>query len=329
MRFGRIVFTFAQNRYKICINSINKRARHIGGNVKQIIGVILLFIIVLALGGVLLLNRNDASGEQSKQFLNESGMFQWDEDAVKDPDAAVSLASDLNITRWYQEFPEPLSNRTTSNFVKTLNNRDVAVYALIGSVEWGYQRNGKSLIREIKKISQYNQNAEDGEKICGIMADIEPYTSSKWSKNKRENMDRYVAGMIAAYEYARKKNIRFVICIARHYDDQGLAKQLERLIAEGCDEVAVMDYECGQEITKIATEAAFAKQYEKELHCILEFQEVGKHGLTENKTYRNKGISAAQETWSLMTAAYPDQEIICDYHWVHPILQMLEGEENN
>lgn len=296
---------------------------------KQVIGVIFLAIIAMVLGSVILFNINHTAEEKENQHQSEAGMFQWDESAVKDPQMAVDLVTELNITRWYQELPESLSSRTIRSFIRTLNDHDVAIYALTGSVKWGYQRNGKSLKKEIKKIFQYNQNVKEGERIYGIMVDIEPYTSSKWLKKKKQNMGDYVSGMIEAYEYAQKKNVRFVICIPRHYDDQGLTLQLERLISKGCDEVAVMDYDCGQEIRKIATEAAFAKKYQKELHCILEFQEVGKHGLTEDKTYKNKGISAAQDTWSLMKTAYPDQVIICDYHWAEPIQAMLKGDDDD
>ena len=104
----------------------------------------------------------------------------------------------------------------------------------------------------------------------------------------------------------------------------GKTSGLEELIKETCDEVAVMNYSCGNEIEAIRTEAALSEKYGKELHCILEFQEVGKHGLTENKTYRNKGIDNAKETWEKLQKEYKNINVTRDYHWSRPVREMLE-----
>ena len=84
------------------------------------------------------------------------------------------------------------------------------------------------------------------------------------------------------------------------------------------------NYSCGNEIEAIRTEAALSEKYGKELHCILEFQEVGKHGLTENKTYRNKGIDNAKETWEKLQKEYKNINVTRDYHWSRPVREMLE-----
>ena len=64
---------------------------------------------------------------------------------------------------------------------------------------------------------------------------------------------------------------------------------------------------------KIETEAAYALKYGKELHCILEFQEVGKHGLVEEKTYRNKGIEGMGGLKEVEDA-YSQMDLVWDYH---------------
>ena len=289
---------------------------------KRIIGIAL--ILIFALGGVIFYNARNTAAQQETAPVGEFGMFEWEEKTFRDLDSIKRLSEELHLTRWYQEMPQSLGDEKINDFVRGLHESGLQVYGLIGAVEWGYEKSGKSLIKEIKKVVDYNQRVSSEEKIVGLMLDIEPYTSSKWEKSKEKNMRTYVQIMTKAYQYAKKENLRIALCIPRHYDDQGLTEQLEQLIAGACDEVAVMDYDCGQEIIKIATEAAFTKKYGKELHCILEFQEVGKHGLTEDKTYRTKGIAAAQETWELMKIAYPDQDIICDYHWSKPVLEIIE-----
>lgn len=188
----------------------------------------------------------------------------------------------------------------------------------------GYEPDGGSLTACMKEIRDYNEGVAEEERIAGIMADIEPYTSQRWERELEKYMELYVSGMKKAYEAAEEYGLTLIACIPRHYDDQGLTEQLEELIAKGCDEVAVMDYDCGREAEKIRTEAALAEKYGKVLHCILEFQEVGKHGLTEDKTYCNKGLEAARKAWKEVQSTFPDLEIIKDYHWREPVEEMLK-----
>lgn len=252
------------------------------------------------------------------------GMFEWSEERIDSPLEARELAKKMSVDRWYQEFPEELDKEKTSDFVRTMKESKVTVYALVGSVEWGFEEDGESLISSINTICEYNESVDEEEQIAGIMADIEPYTSDRWKREPEKYMDIYVKGMKNAYKTAREKGLTMIVCIPRHYDDRGLTKQLEELIEGGCDEVAVMDYECGNEVEKIRTEAGFAKKYKKPLHCILEFQEVGKHGLTEDKTYHNKGLDEAARAWDTVDTAFKDIDIIRDYHWSQPVLEIME-----
>ena len=254
----------------------------------------------------------------------ERGMFEWTEETLENPESTKDLVEALNITRWYQELPEDFDDGQLSAFISYMSGLNVKVYALAGSVEWGYESDGDSLIQVLKDLAEYNESVDETCRIEGIMADIEPYTSRKWEKDKEKHMGNYVMGMTKAYEYAQLNGLKMAVCIPRHYDDQGLESQLESLIAYACDEVAVMDYDCGNEVEKIETEAAYALKYGKELHCILEFQEVGKHGLVEEKTYRNKGIEAAWAAWKEVEDAYSQMDLVWDYHWTKPVGEMLK-----
>ena len=41
-------------------------------------------------------------------------MFEWEEAAVEDPEAAAELAGRLGVTRWYQELPEEIDPMSRS-----------------------------------------------------------------------------------------------------------------------------------------------------------------------------------------------------------------------
>ena len=180
----------------------------------------------------------------------------------------------------------------------------------------------------LEAVAEYNLQVSGEGRIAGVMEDVEPYVRTRWKEAPEESAKLYLSGMKKAYRYARKRGLVSIACIPRHYDDQGLTEMLRGLIAEACDEVAVMDYDCGNEAAAISTEAALAAEYGKPLHCILEFQKVGKHGLTEDKTYYNKGLAAARAAWEEVQRSLPEQQVIRDYHWSEPVRELLEREEN-
>lgn len=256
------------------------------------------------------------------------GMFEWEEEALEDPEAAAELCERLGVTRWYQELPEEIDSDLTERFVKALTQRGITVYALVGASEWGFEEDGASLIGALEGIAEYNRQASEAGRIAGVMEDVEPYIRTRWKEAPEESAKRYLSGMKKAYQYAQKRGLVSIACIPRHYDDQGLTELLHGLISGACDEVAVMDYDCGNEAAAISTEAELAARYGKPLHCILEFQKVGKHDLTEDKTYHNKGLAAAGEAWEEVQRAFPEQPVIRDYHWAKPVRELLKREGN-
>lgn len=283
--------------------------------------LLLLFVAVVAVV-LLLFYVNYAKQEPPQQ---PRGMFEWNEEAVYTPEDALELTQSLSVNRWYQEFPEDAE--AMAQFTEVLHENNVKVYALLGSVEWGFEQDGASLTEALQALVQYNKTVDETQKLDGVMVDVEPYTSSRFKRQPEQAMSDYVDGLTAAYQSVQDSDLHIIQCIPRHYDDKGLTDELERLIANACDAVAVMNYECDKEVENIETEALFAKKYQKELHCILEFQEVGKHSLTEEKTYRNKGLERAHSAYAAVSAAYEQQSVVWDYHWTNPLRRMLKEME--
>ena len=252
------------------------------------------------------------------------GMFEWDSDAIYAPDETLELIEILSIDRWYQQFPEEMESREVTDFAAAVSGSGTRLYALAGEADWAFEADGASFVAALSTVASYNASVTADERITGVMADIEPYTQPRFKEDPAGSMALYLSCMENGYAFARDHELTLIACIPYHYDDRGLTDELERLIDKYCDEVAVMNYCCGSEIPSIETEAVLAARYDKPLHCILEFQEPGVHDLTEDLTYRNKGIEAAKETWAQVEAAYPDHTHIRDYHWTRPIREMLE-----
>ncbi|MCH1942302.1 hypothetical protein [Holdemania massiliensis] len=286
-------------------------------------GAAVFAILGISVGAALFLKPQSQNIESPS---HRKGMFEWKEERIEQLENVSELIDQFQITDWYQELGLPIEPKKTAKFVKQLHGQNVNVYALVGETDWGFESEGQSLIQYLEELVQYNKQRMPAERFDGVMVDVEPYTRSRWKQDPEENMKTYVSGMIAAYRFAQEHDLIFIACIPRHYDDQGLTEQLEVLIRDGCDEVAVMDYECGAEAEKIETEAQLAAKYDKVLHCILEFQEVGKHGLTEDKTYRNKGLTAAEAAWEQVDQTFPEMRIVHDYHWSMPLIEMMREE---
>ena len=121
----------------------------------------------------------------------------------------------LNITRWYQELPEDFDDGQLSAFISYMSGLNVKVYALAGSVGGVMNPDGDSLIQVLKDLAEYNESVDETCRIEGIMADIEPYTSRKWEKDKEKHMGNYVMGMTKAYEYAQLNGLKMAVCIPK------------------------------------------------------------------------------------------------------------------
>ena len=58
----------------------------------------------------------------------------------------------------------------------------------------------------------------------------------------KRQMEQYAANCIQAYQSAREEKLAVIICIPNFYDRIGLSALLEKIIEEGCDGIAVMNY---------------------------------------------------------------------------------------
>ena len=148
-------------------------------NKRRTATVVYIFIFMLTVSGCV------RKGKEQDKVYQETGMFEWSEEAVCEPEEALYLAKELGITKWYQETNGMTEVEATGKFVKALHNRKIEVYALLGAVEWGYEEDGATLLAHLEKIVQYNVQSSEKEKFDGVMLDIEPYISDSRSEERR------------------------------------------------------------------------------------------------------------------------------------------------
>lgn len=256
------------------------------------------------------------------------GMFSWKEEAMGDEEAkALSECTDSAfVTEIYQYFSEEsLTSGMGASFVGRMEERGMAVYALMGEAAWAYEKDGASLIEKIRQVAEFNVQQGDEGKIQGVMVDVEPYLLEEWDEGSKERsrlMEDYLQGMECAYVYAAGNNLKFLVCIPVFYDVTN-KEILEGLIAKACDGVAVMNYNRTDEYGQMAMEVGFAREYEKEIICIYELQKAGKHQLEEINTYAEAGLDMLKASAARLKNQFGYERLRFAYHYYEPLKEML------
>ncbi len=297
---------------------------------KQIYWAVSGIVALVAWGAVLGFG---GPGQEKERGSGEGfGMFSWDETVIgpEEMEALSSVAKSANVSVIYQTFSrECLEGPESAAFVAGMKDRGMDVFALMGDAAWAYESDGKTLIEQIRYVAEYNERHKDKGRIQGVMVDVEPYLLDEWDEGKEkraELMAGYGACMERAYAYASERQLTFLVCIPTFYDATN-EDILERLIAYGCDGVAVMNYNRKDEYGQIAKEVGFAREYGKEIICIYELQKPGKHQLEEINTYANEGLEALRQSAWRLGRQFGYDRLRFAYHYYKPLKELLEKEK--
>ncbi|MBN2880365.1 MAG: hypothetical protein JXN65_12135 [Clostridia bacterium] len=316
----------------------------------KVVVLVLFSLVILFLGFMLVLKNKmisnvDAEGylqkdytirtpsiendeEEQEEVLLEvkydKGLFSWGPATIKqgNKEDLYEIINILGIDEVYQYF-EVISYDDTSaaEFAGELDEMNVDLYILAGSSTWTYKPDGAKMLNEINRAVSFRERWGEGA-ITGIVFDIEPYDSEKWSRGKQEVlMENYIAGMKIAYEAAKEQNLRVIICIPSWYDADYNSTLLE--LIKYCDEISVMNYNRNNEYGDMENEIEYAREYDKYVTCIFEFQAVGQYNLTEEQTYNNLGTDEAQKSFESVFVKAQYEKLKFAYHYLEPLKEML------
>lgn len=262
-----------------------------------------------------------------------NGLFSWTEEAWSDKEREqfLDVAKKSGIGEVYQEFSgEALKAGAPEGFVGELGRQGMRVYALFGTAEWSYEEDGASLCGRIRLTADYNRGRSREERISGIMADVEPYLLPEWEQGEEaraELMDAWLSGIRTAYACARENGLEFLVCIPVFFDTAA-DEVLRELAAEGCDGLAVMNYNREDEYGQIEREVELAESCGKDVICVYELQRAGDHGLTEKNTYAEEGPdalrAAAEKLRNAFVETNPEAALSFAFHYYEPLKEMLE-----
>lgn len=236
------------------------------------------------------------------------GLFSWHDEVLEaeEREILLQLMREQDLTELYQNIPHNMPTAQIKDLAEACKACGIRLYLLIGDPEWALDRNATKLRNEIQRAALIG--------CSGVMVDIEPGSTDKWKKDRDSVMDSMTQAFLQGKAAAEREGLEMIACIPWYYDDLGYEAELEQLVAEGCDTLAIMNYNRKDEIGQIETEAELCRNYGKALISIYELQEAGKHDLQERNTYREAGLSALWESWDELRSAFPDQVISAALH---------------
>ncbi len=249
-------------------------------------------------------------------------VFSWHEEAMEKSarDTLLLVLEEAGADTLYQNLYNVAAEQTDP-FLADMAVNGITVYALLGDPSWALPHGQDAMLKEVAETIEI---AERTGCLSGLVLDVEPRQLEKWGDDPERVMKAYVQNMCAAYDKAAEAGIKLVLCIPASYDS--FPHLLETLIADGCDDVAVMNYQRGAEYGRIALEAKLAKQYGKTLIQISELQAPGQHGLTEEHTYYGLGSEDLLDTWATLDLQFNNQEIMFAYHDYETLRTLLANE---
>lgn len=261
-------------------------------------------------------------------LVSETSIFSWEEEYLRpELEAEVEKAMEkLGCIAIYQQISSDTKETIVLDYLRRRQEKKQLVYYLAGAAEWGMEENGKSMLDVVDTAAEWNAKAGEEGGFTGIVLDVEPYLLEEWESDQERCMKQYVTNCVRTYERAKEENLAVIVCIPNFYDRIGLSGFLEELIQNGCDGIAVMNYNKKDEAGQIEEELKLAQEYNKGIVNITEMQMQGYHGLTDENTYHDDGIEVVFDSWEKLKEQYPYRNLGFSWHYLKPCLELMETE---
>lgn len=251
----------------------------------------------------------------------ETSVFSWYEEQVINFDDTFRTLSTLKVSTIYQFISYNPDVELIDDFLESATKYEKNVYFLTGEPEWALDPEATELKAYIETINMFKKKHTS---LKGIVIDVEPQSLDEYQESPAEVMSLFVQAMKTAYTAAHKVGLVVVLCLPNSLDTLGFEKDLDILIRDASDSVAIMNYHRGQEIERIETEAILSAKYNKPIINIYELQPAGTFDLTEENTYFNHGVTAVYENYKYMKNVFDTQEIFLSLHEFQHLRMLTE-----
>ncbi|XTR39057.1 hypothetical protein ACQQ2T_06620 [Paraclostridium tenue] len=261
-----------------------------------------------------------------KTLNYDKSIFSWDKLSVLEAkENLFDVMEKYEIKTVYQSFSSELSKNKISKFLESCSEYNYQVYYLCGDPEDVLDQDAEKMIENIDDavaIKEYDNN----DVLKGILFDVEPYLLDEWEIQPDKIIQQFADNLQIAYKKAKENKLEMIVCIPYYYDTKGFSDSLEKLIKDGCDGIAIMNYYQKNEYEHIKEEVELAKKYNKTCINIYEFQPSGKYGLTDKNTYYEEGIEKAEENFKVLRNKLDSNNLVLSFHEYKAIKGLMENE---
>ncbi|MFR9069532.1 MAG: hypothetical protein ACLVIU_04140 [Paraclostridium sp.] len=261
-----------------------------------------------------------------KTLNYDKSIFSWDKLSVLEAkENLFDVMEKYEIKTVYQSFSSELPKNKISKFLESCSEYNYQVYYLCGDPEDVLDQDAEKMIENIDDavaIKEYDNN----DVLKGILFDVEPYLLDEWEIQPDKIIQQFADNLQIAYKKAKENKLEMIVCIPYYYDTKGFSDSLDKLIKDGCDGIAIMNYYQKNEYEHIKEEVELAKKYNKTCINIYEFQPSGKYGLTDKNTYYEEGIEKAEENFKVLRNKLDSNNLVLSFHEYKAIKGLMENE---
>lgn len=246
--------------------------------------------------------------------------WHWEELQAKEWEPLLQVMDRLGVQEVYQDFDMEQSPEMRKDFWELLNEKNYKAYYLCGDPKWVYPSRWERVLRAIEEAALLAEESQGT--LKGIVFDIEPYTMEEWEEEEEAGrlMKDYAATMKKAYHEAAGYGLEVILCIPNFFDKE-YEEELETLIRDCCDGIAVMNYSKDGQIERIRAEAELAYQYDKVLIHISEVQKGDASEITRQ-------MQEIGTIWNSIRGEYPDCKLKFSYHHLGALTDVYAGDKD-
>lgn len=237
-----------------------------------------------------------------------NGLFSWHDEVfdASERETLFALMKERGLTELYQDVPHDTPVPEIKEFAASCAENGVRLYLLIGDPQWALDPNATELRSEIQRAALMG--------FAGVMVDVEPGPTDEWKEDRESVMEMMTEAFVRGKSAAAENGVEMIVCLSYYYDDYGFEEQIETIVKDGCDSLAIMNYNREDEAEQIGTEAWYCEAFGKALVNIYELKEPGQYDLEEIHTYSEVGLEELENSWASLRETYPDLEFYMALH---------------
>ena len=246
------------------------------------------------------------------------GLFSWRGEAIADETARAALlavAQKNGIGAIYQEAD---ADEAFAAFCIEAEAQGVQTFLLVGQPKWALDASGTRQCEAVERAAALGAD--------GVVLDVEPYLLNEWDTDRAALVESWICGTVAAKRLCEQKNLLLIVCVPYYLEDRIDAAQYERLVGDGCDALAVMNYYRKNEAAHLKYEAELCERFRKTLIPIYELQPPGTHGLQAVNTYYGERDETLEQSREAIRAAYGRQALAFALHDYDALRERNEDE---